>query len=174
MRRVSLNQRIANDSASTEEIYAALFFIDHSSLAKPIRLSTDNTERLSSDPLYYGTRSTWMTGNPIADPFLWIVASTLLPSDMDDAPAAATIIIENVDNEIAKLLRSFTDLATMHIAVVLASSPNMIEVEYRDLKIVSHDLNPGEVTLQVSRQDVEEEDYPVDRMTKDKFPGLHR
>lgn len=174
MRRVSLNQRLANDSASTEEIYAALFYIEHPDLPAPIRLSTDNTERLSSDPLYYGTRSTWLTENPIADPYLWIVASTVLPSDMDDAPAAATIVIENVDNEIAKLLRSFTDLATMHIAVVLASSPDQIEAEYRDLKLISHDIGAGEVTLMVSRQDVEEEDYPVDRMTKDKFPGLHR
>ncbi|WP_455270300.1 hypothetical protein [Rhizobium herbae] len=174
MRNVSLNQRLANNSASTDEIQAALFFIEHPSLAKPIRLSTDNTERLSVDPLYYGTRSTWLTANPVADPFLWIVASTVLPSDLDDAPAAATIIVENVDNEIAKLLRSFTDHATVHVAVILASSPNQLEFEVRDLKLVSHDLNAGEVTLQISRQDVEEEDYPVDRMTKDKFPGLHR
>lgn len=174
MRRVSLNARLAQDAASTAEIYVALFYITHASLDAPVRLSTDNTERLTNEPLMYGTRSTWMGSNPATEPFLFVLASTVLPSDLDDAPAAGNIILENVDNDIAKLLRGYTDLATIHMAIVLADTPNVVEAEYRDLKIMSHDINAGEVTLSFSREDIEDEYYPRDRMTKDRFPGLHR
>lgn len=174
MRRVSLNQRVANNAATTDEVPAALIYITHDELEEPIRLSTDNTERLSTDPLIYGTRSTWMGSNPDTEPFFWIIASVLMPSDVEDAPASATLILDNFDSEIAKQLRSFTDLATVHIAGILSSSPDVIEVETRDMKLVSCDISEADVRLSLSRQDIEEEYYPVDRMTKFKFPGLHR
>ncbi|MBC7313547.1 MAG: hypothetical protein H5U11_13730 [Rhizobium sp.] len=174
MRRVSLNARLAQDASSTAEIYVALFAITHPVLDAPIRLSTDNTERLSVEPLMYGTRSTWLGANPATEPFLFVLASTILPSDLDDAPAAGNIILENVSNDIAKLMRGFTNLATIHMAVVLADTPNVVEAEWRDLKIMSHDINAGEITLGFSREDIEDEYYPRDRMTKDRFPGLHR
>ncbi|MGO7015925.1 hypothetical protein [Rhizobium leguminosarum] len=174
MRRVSLNARLAQDAQATDEIYCALFYITHPSLAKPIRISTDNTVRLSTEPLMYGTRSTWMGTNPAIDPFLWVVASTLLPSDLDDAPAAGNIILENVDNEIAILLRSFTDLATIHMAVVLAASPNLIEAEWRGLNIVSADIDAGEVMIAFNREDIGDEYFPGGRMTRERFPGLHK
>lgn len=174
MRRLSLNARLAQDAQATDEIYCALFYITHPDLDKPIRLSTDNTVRLSTEPLMYGTRSTWMGTNPANDPFLFVIASTLLPSDLDDAPAAGNIIIENVDNEIAKLLRSFTDLATIHMAVVLASSPNLIEAEWRNMNIISADLDAGEVMVSFNREDIGDEYFPSGRMSRERFPGLHK
>ena len=174
MRRVSLNARTAELGPTTDEVEVALFMITHPDLAKPIRLSTDPTERLSEDPLVYGTRSTWMDSNPVTEPFSFFLASAQLPSDLEDAPAAATIVLENVDNDIAILMRSFTDRPTIHMAVVLASSPDLIEIEYRDLKIVGSDGNAGEVTLSMSRAPIEDETVPMDRFTKDRFPGLFR
>lgn len=174
MRRISLNARLMQDASATDEIYVALFYIEHELLDEPIRLSTDNTERLSDDPLTYGTRSTWMGTNPAIDPFLFVLVSAVVPSDLEDAPASGTFVLENVDNDIAKLMRSFTSLATIHMAVVLASSPNLIEAEFRDMKITSADIDAGEVTIEFSREDIEEEKYPSGRMTKDRFPGLHR
>ncbi len=174
MRRVSLNARLAQDAQATEEIYCALFAITHPALARPIRLSSDNTTRLSTEPLMYGTRSTWMGANPATDPYLWVVASTILPSDLDDAPAAGNIVLENVDNEIAILLRSFTDLAVINMAVVLASSPNLVEAEWRGMNIVSSDIDAGEVMISFSREDIGDEYFPAGRMSRERFPGLHK
>lgn len=174
MRRVSLNARTADLGQTTAEVEVALFMITHPQLAKPIRLSTDPTERLSDDPLMYGTRSSWMGSNPTTQPFLFVLASAQLPSDLEDAPAAATIVLENVDNDIALLLRSFTDRPTAHMAVVLASSPDLVELEYRGLRIVGSDGTAGEVTLALSRAPIEDETVPMDRFTKDRFPGLFR
>lgn len=173
MRRISLNARAAHEAMASAEIEVALFVIEHPDLPSPIRLSTDNTERLTNDPVTYGTRSSWRGANPITDPYLWIIASTVLPGESEDAPATATLILENMDAEMVELVRSFTDPATVHIAVVLASSPDLIEAEWSDLMIVSADINTGEISLSISRDEIELEPFPSGRMTRNRFPGLH-
>lgn len=173
MRRVSLNARLAHDDLTSAEIEVALFRIRHPLLPAPIRLSTDSTERLSDDPPVYGTRSAWGEANPITEPYLWVIASTVLPGDADDAPAAATLILENLDSEMVELVRSFTDPATVDVAVVLASSPDLVEAEWSELMIMSADITAGEITLSLSRDEIELEPFPAGRLTRNRFPGLH-
>lgn len=174
MRRVSLNARSAAQELTTDEVEVALIMIAHPLLAEPIRLSTDPTERISIEPLVYGTRSNWMDTEPLRDPFLFVLASTDIPGDQEDAPASATIVLENVALDIADLLRSFTDRPTVHMAVVLASSPDIVEVEFRGLVMVGAEGNAGEITLRVTRAPIEDETVPMHRFTKDRFPGLFR
>lgn len=172
MRQVSLNARLAQDAADSDEIYVVLVHITHPDIDEPVRLSTDNTERLSLEPLMYGTRSTWNGSDPATEPYLFVLASTLVPSDLNDAPSAATLILENVDNDIAKVLRSTTRPGNVSIAVVLASSPNLIEAEWTGLRMVSAGGDVSEVRLEISREEIEQERSPGHRMTKDFFPGL--
>ena len=173
MRRVSLNARQALDAKVSAEIEVVLFEISHPALDAPIRLSTDNAGRISDDPLVYGTRSNWRGANPLSDPFLWIIASAILPDDAEDAPAAASIVLENLDAEITEVLRSFTDLATVSLGVVLADTPDLIEAEWSDLQLSMAEGNAGEITLSLSREEIELELFPSDRLTRSKFPGLH-
>ncbi len=173
MRRLSLNARIAQDAEASPEIEVVLLHIEHPDLSDPIRLSTDNTERLSSDPLYYGTRSNWRGANPLTEPFLWVVASALLPSDQEDQPAAATVAVANLDSEMIGLLRSFTDPATVFMAVVLASSPDVIEAEW-EMELTGFDADAGEIRLSLSREEIELELFPGARMSRSRFPGLHK
>ena len=172
MRRVSLNERLAQEAGSTAEIRVALFEITHPELEKPIRLSTDNTERLSSDPLYYGTRSTWRGASPAVDPYLWVIASTLLPSDKDDMPAGGNVALENLDAGLVRAVRSYRDMASISMAVVLASSPNLLEAEYTGMEILSADIDAGEIVLTFGREEIEMEPFPADRMTRNNNPGL--
>nr|WP_321459597.1 hypothetical protein [uncultured Cohaesibacter sp.] len=173
-RTVSKAARQSFDDATTSEGEVALFVFEHPMLETPLRLSTDPTERISADPPTYGTRSTWDGADPATDPYLFVLMSAELPGDQEDTQAAPVIVLENVDNDIAALLRSFTDLATVHMAVVLATSPNFVEVEYRDMKLLSADGNAQEVRLSISRRPVEDETVPMDRFTKDRFPGMFR
>ncbi|MGB0912022.1 MAG: hypothetical protein ACPGSW_00455 [Phaeobacter italicus] len=173
MRRLSLNARMAQDVPASTEIEVILFEIDHPDLEEPIRLSTDNGERISSDPLIYGTRSTWRGANPASDPYMWVIASAVLPSDSQDDPGAAHIVLDVLDAAYAEVLRSFTDLATIHMAGVLASSPNEIETEILDLKLTVAEIADTEISLTLTRDDIEQEYYPPGRMTRMKFPGLH-
>lgn len=125
MRRVSLNARAIQDAQASAEIYVVLLEIIHPDLATPIRLSTDPTERIQADPLVYGTRSSWRGADPVQEPFLWVVASAILPSDMEDAPASGTIALEILDPEMARLVRSYTPRATIHMAVAETCSPRL-------------------------------------------------
>lgn len=171
MRRVSLNTRQSLDAVATDEIYVVLFRFTHPSLEKPVFLSTDPTERLSLEPLYYGTYSSWL--NPNREPFIAILASAMVPDDKEDAPAAATLILETVDKDMATVLRSIKDRATVDMAVVLASSPDVLEMEYTGLKLMVANGNASEITLQISRESIYEEPFPYGRMTRARFPGLH-
>ena len=173
MRRLSLNARLAQDAEASTEIEVALLFIEHPELDAPIRLSTDNTERLSEDPLLYGTRSGWKGANRVTEPYLWIVASAVLPGDEEDAPATARLVLENLDAQMVTLLRSFTDPAEVSIAVVLASSPDVIEAEWTGLRLTSADISDGEIVLSLSRDEVELEPFPPGRMTRLNMPGVH-
>lgn len=172
-RRLSLNARMALDAAASAEIELALIRIDHPDLPTPIRLSTDNTERLSSDPLMYGTRSSWGGANPATEPFLFVIASAVLPGDAEDAPATARIVLENLDAQMVTLVRSFTDPATVSMAVVMADSPDLIEAEWTDLLLVSADITAGEIVLSLGRDEIEMELFPPGRMTRLNFPGMH-
>ena len=173
-RSISKAARQAIDDATTSEGEIALFVFEHPTLDAPLRLSTDPTERISSDPLAYGTRSTWDGADKSTDPYLFVLMSAEVPGDQEDTPAAPVIVLENVDNDIAALLRSFTDMATVHMAVVLASSPDFVEVEYRGMKLLSADGNAEEVRLSIGHRPIEDEGVPMDRFTKDRFPGMYR
>lgn len=172
MREVSLSARASTESGQAHEVEVALFVVEHESLDAPVRLSTDPTERLSVEPLMYGTRSRWFGANPATDPYLFVLATAGLPSDMEDAPAAVTLTLEAVDRRIADVLRSFITRPTVHMAVVLASTPDVVEVEYRGLQIIASEGNATSVTLSISRAPIEDETFPKDRMTKEAFPGM--
>lgn len=174
MRIVSLNARTAFDAASTAEVEVMLFTFEHPTLSAPVRLSTDPTERISREPLIYGTRSSWMGADTAAEPFLFMLASAALPDDIEDGPAPAEIIIDNVDVGIAETLRSITNRATAHMAIVLAATPDVIEAEARDLRLVAAEGDAERVVLHLSRLPIEEESVPMDRFTKQRFPGLFR
>ena len=173
-RRLSLNARQAQIDAVSADIDVVLIEISHPELSAPIRLSTDNTHKLSDDPLIYGTRSSWRGADPEADPYLWIVASAVLPDDADDAPAQAQIVLENLDAGMVEVLRSYTGQATVALAVVLAISPDLPEAEWHDLRLTAAEGTAAEITLSLSREEIESEHFPAGRMTRQKFPGLWR
>lgn len=174
MRTVSVNARRAQEDANTAQVLTMLITVEHEDLDDPIRLSTDPTERLSIEPLRYGTRSTWLTADLETEPFYFVLVSATLPSDQEDAPTAFTLTLSNVDNDIAKLLRSFTTPATVHMALVFASTPDVAEQEARGLSLLVSEGDAEVVELSISREEIEEESVPMDRFTRDRFPGLFR
>lgn len=165
-----MNARLASDGMAPDQVEVVLWHITHPDLSAPVRLSTDPTERLSVDPLRYGTRSTWQTED--GSPFYFIIASALVPDDKGDAPATAKIVLANVDSSIAVLLRSFVTPATVDMAVVLAATPDLVEFECLGLQLVSSEPNGDLVTLNLSREPLTAEPWPSGKMTRSRFPGL--
>ncbi len=173
MRRLSLNARLSPDATASSEIEVVLIEFTHPDLEAPIRLSTDNADVIDRSQSLYGTRSTWRGADPVTDPYLWIVASAIVPGDDEDAPASAQIVLENLDARMVDILRSFTDMATVNIAVVMAASPNVIEGEWLNLQLTSAEGDDGEIVIQFDREEIEQELFPSGRMTRWRFPGLH-
>ncbi|MER9546499.1 DUF1833 domain-containing protein [Mesorhizobium sp. M0437] len=172
MRRVSLNARLALDQVATDELEVVLVIIEHPLLDAPVRLSSDNADRISVEPLMYGTRSTWRTDD--GSPFLFIMLDALVPDEEDDAPAQASLVLEILDSDIADILTATTVQATCHMAIVLASSPDNVEAEWIGLLMTGADGDSGQVSIKFSMEPITGEPYPADRMTKERFPGLHK
>lgn len=174
-RKVSLNARLAHDAVGSKEVEVVLVEITHPETEQVVRLSTDPTDRISYEPLAYGTRSTWRGADPEDDDeaYLFVLMSVLVPDDQEDSPPVARFVLEAVDNRIAEVLRSTTQRATVNMALVLASTPDAVEQEWLNFRLVSAEGDAGTITLSVSRDPVTAEPWPAGRMTRQRFPGLH-
>lgn len=171
MRTISLNARLSHDDPASAEIEVALIRITHDDLDAPVLLSTDPTEMLEVDPLTYGTWSSWGGSD---EQYLFALVGVTPPGDPDDGPPNAALVFENVDNDISALLRGVTGQAEIDIAVVLASTPDVIEVAYTGFRMISASGDAGTVSLTISREPITSEPWPAGRMTRQRFPALFR
>lgn len=171
-RQVSLNARTAMDAPASDELEIVLIHITHPLIDEPVRLSSDPTTRISLEPLSYGTPSTWLTED--GSPFLFIMMGAQLPDEDDDAPAAGSLVLEILDSDIATILTSTTVQAIVSMAVVLASSPDLVEAEFLDMRMVSADIDAGQIVMSFTKEPITAESYPAARMTKERFPGMHQ
>ncbi|KQP82852.1 DUF1833 family protein [Methylobacterium sp. Leaf117] len=166
-RVVSLNARLAANADQTDQVPVVLVTIRHPSLSAPAYLSSDPTERISADPLVYGTRH-----KGIVYPF--VLMGAVLPDDEKDSPPKTTLTFENVDSDMARAIRSITPgtYATVDMTVVLAGTPDIIEARYTNLRSVRGSYDAAQVSLDISAEPLTAEPWPAGRMTVSRFPGL--
>ena len=96
-----------------------------------------------------------------------------LPDDAPDAPAQASLVLDALDSRIPEVLTSTITPATVDIAVVMRSSPDLVERQFRGLLLVQAEGDGGMIALSFSLRAVLEEPSPSDRTSKERFPGLH-
>lgn len=166
-RVISLNARHATNASSTDEIPVMLAKITHPSLSEPIYLSTDPTELISRDPLQYGTRHLGIVHG-------FVLMSAILPDDQKGTPPQSTLIFENVERDMANVVRSITPgtYATIDLTVVFAASPDVVEARFNRLRCVRASYDAAQVSLDVSREPFTSEPMPEGRMTSSAFPSL--
>ena len=154
-RPVSAAARAALNAQQTAEAFITLLTIDHADLASPIRVCNDAVDTVSNGNTF------------VAFPF-----QLTLPTDADGVPVRAQLVIDNVDQQIVTAVRSIATAPTVLIQLVLASTPDTIEMAWPDflLKDVSYDalIVSGQLTFE--RYEVEP--YPARRMTPTNFPGM--
>uniref|UniRef100_UPI003D6BBD61 hypothetical protein n=1 Tax=Pelagimonas sp. TaxID=2073170 RepID=UPI003D6BBD61 len=160
------------DAAHSSDVGVVLMQFEHPEDGSVLRVSSDPTERLSVDPLLYGTRSTWLGANPVTEPFLFLTLGVEWPGDQEEAGFEARLILSNFDSQTVQTLRSFTRPAVADLAHVMASTPDLVEVEARDLMLVASDIDADRIELTLSRRVIEDEAFPSHRMTKQRVPGL--
>ena len=172
MRAISLDARRQTDAANSDDAEIVLIKVTHESLPAPIRMCTYPAEMITIDPYVWGLYSTWLTDD--GSPFLYVMVSAQIPGDQEEVPLGAQLVIQNVDNDIASLLRGHTDKAVVDMAVVLASAPDLPEIEVRGLRLMSVEGTAADVTASIQRDNASGEPASTGRMTKERFPGIHR
>ena len=127
---------------------------------------SDPTERISVDPLIYATRSQGQN-------WLFVPIAARLPDETDEV-LATQLVLENVDPDIIEALSASTEPGLVDLQVVLSTSPELIEEEYRGLLCFAAEADIDRVELTLARESEEMEPFPADRMTAGQFPGLFR
>jgi hypothetical protein len=163
-----LNVRAALQDQHTAEIEVALVTFTHASLAEPIRVSSDNTERLSMDPLRYGTVSDGET-------YEFILMSAIIPDDQKESLPRTSLMLSNIDASLIALMRSFTTPpASAEIALVLASAPDTVFQRFTNMTVTRVNYDESTVTLELEAfaDRVSQREPFGERQTRFRFPGL--
>ncbi|MDB5620506.1 hypothetical protein [Tardiphaga sp.] len=164
MTSLSISTRKSFNAESSDDVPVVL--IELWTLDGPHYLSSDPTERLSTDPLKYGTRH---SGNDYG----FAMMSAAWPDDQDRKPPSTSLVFANVAEDMAKAARSGTDQFEVVMKLVMSSNPEFIE-DICTLTCTGSTYNATQLTLTVSREPIEAEPYPAHRMTRERFPGLFR
>lgn len=166
MARLSLNLRRALLADESEEVPVVLVTIDHASWSDPVYFSSDPTTLLSNDPLAYGTISNGIT-------YYFVLMSVILPDKVEGEPPTLPLVFENVDKDMAAVLRSMDHrAATIDLKFVLASDPDSTEEEYLNYKGVRGLITEDKITVNISRLPLVSEPSPSGRFTRSRFPAL--
>lgn len=164
-RTVSLAMRQAMNAEETGEVPIVLLTITHDDLLQPIRLSSDPTTRFSTDPVMYGTVSR-------GQQYLFVPFSAVLPDDKEEAAPQARIVIDNIDREMIAILRSTSTPAAVTLDIVLASSPDAVEVSYTGFDLVAAEYDAENITITLQMDAFVTEPFPCDSMNPSNLPGL--
>lgn len=166
-RLVSLNARAAAHAQATDQIPVMLAAIRHPELVEPVYLSSDPTERITTDPLVYGTRHQGRA-------YLFVQMGALWPDDQRGSAPKSTLAFENVTPDMAAPLRAILSPASVDLTIVMAETPDVIEARYLNLKATMGTWDASTISLDVSRETFANEPMPAGRISKARFPGLFR
>lgn len=165
MRVLSLNFRKALFSQESGEVPVFLATITHPSLAAPIRLSTDPTSRITTDPLVYGTVS---RGNT----FLYAGIDLTLPDEQDRSPPASKLTVANVTRDLIPLARSVPSPASVKIEAVLASALDTVEISFPAFQMTNLVYDVASLVFDLTLDALVTEPYPSGTFSPAGFQAL--
>lgn len=165
MRILSLNFRKALFAQESDSAPIFLAVITHPLLPETIYLSSDPTERLSTDPLLYGTQS---RGNV----YKYIGMDIAIPDEEDKNPPASKLIVSNVARGLIPLARSVSTPAKITIEAVLASALDDVEFSIPRMDMINVQYDASQLTFSLSIDALTTEPYPAGSFDPSGFPGL--
>lgn len=149
----------------TGEVVVALLTITHADLATPIRLSSDPTVRISTDPLLYATTS---RGND----FTFLPFTFTLPEDKSGAPPRVELVFDNINRSMVALLRSVSTPVSVLLELVLASSPNIVELALPAMQMAEVQISEDTISVSLVIDHLINEPFPAGTFSPGAFPGL--
>lgn len=165
MRSLSLNARDAIFSQNSGEVIIFLLTIEHETLDDPIRLSTDQTERATTNPLTYKTVS---RGND----YLYAGVGITIPEEQDKSPPSCKLVIQNVTRDLVPLARSISTPATCTIEAVLLSDLDTVEISFPSMDMTNLTYDASTLTFDLTIDSLATEPYPAGTFSPASFGGL--
>lgn len=165
MRTISDAFKAALFDEATDEIPVLLLTIMHPDLQEVWHLSSDNADLLDQEQQLRGTISRGQN-------YDFVPMSASLPEEGEDAANVIQIGIDNVSRELTPLLKSTVTPATVSIEIVLASSPDLVEISFPNFELTSADVDDGTVVLSLTVDTMMSEPFPADNFTPAAFGGL--
>lgn len=96
--------------------------------------------------------------------------SAKLPPDRD-GPAAAILVLDNVDRAMVQAVRSITTPASVTVEVIRKSDPSTILVSYPELEMSSAVISASTIELSLTPDAALDESYPGTAFTPLLFPA---
>jgi len=163
MRTIPLSALQSMFALSAEEFPILLVTIARG--ADVIRISSDPTERISEDPLAYGTISN-------GEPFIYFPFELTLPADKAESVPRMRIRIENVSGEIGWWLRSSTTKPVVTVQIVSSGDLDTAIASFPEFDLSS--FSGGSMTIEgiLMLSNLEKEPFPAGTFNTIYFPGL--
>jgi len=163
---------------TTDEVWLTLLTISHPSLASPIRVVHNNEPIPSrgSEPITSRDNEpiTSRSNKPITsrgNTFHAYAFQLIMPGQGGDGPGEAQLAIDNTDRVIVETIRSITDAPDVLVEVVLADTPDVVEIALPPLKLRDVTYNAATVTGFLRFEDLITE--PVaETITPSRLPAL--
>lgn len=145
----------AGNARAKDEVWVPLIVIDHPSLDEPLRFTNVGKSIESNGETYSHF------------PF-----DIILPDDSEDGHPRARLIIDNTTRAIMATVRSMRPEPTVKISVVLASAPDVVEIELPPLPLRNLSYDVHMIEGEIAAEDYTGEPYPAGRFTPSGFPGM--
>lgn len=152
------------NAQETAEVYVTLLEISHSDLTEDILVTTDNKDVLTS-----GVRGIVSNGNE----YVYFPFEITLEGQKESGLTDARLTIDNISREILRSVRAVSakEKIKVNLKIVLASTPDNIEVELSDLSFV--DINADAFVVEGNLQRTQtREQIAGQKITPAGFPGL--
>lgn len=164
-RTISALLRSALYSQESGEVAVVLFTMTHVDWPGTFRVCTDPTTRLSDTPLTYGIVSNGQT-------FTYHPMQVSLPDDIDERAPTARLVIDNINRDLVAFARTVQGPGACTIQIVLASTPNVVEITFPALDIRGVSGNDQALTVEFGIDALETEPFPAGKFVPSQFPGL--
>jgi hypothetical protein len=165
MRVLSLNFRTALFGQESGEVPIFLLTITHDDLEEPICLTTDPTERKSTDPLIYRTMSR-------GTEFLYAGVDVTIPNEEDKSPPVSKLTIANVTRGLIPLARSVSTPPSVKIEMVLASDLDTVETTFPAMDMSNLTYDASFLNFDLTMDSLTSEPYPSGTFSPAYFSGL--
>jgi hypothetical protein len=131
------------------------------------RLCDGFTQRISEtdDEVLYGVVSNGFS-------YTFIPMQISLPSEDEAQAPRCSIVLNDVTRYITPIIRTITAPPRIKLELVLAKTPNVIEVSFSDFYINNFSYNAQSVTADLAMIDYEREPFPMHAFTPRYFPGM--